>query len=142
MTDNNNENDAPVDDIWAAALAESAEITASRATEEATPAPSVFKPLEKPEQTMVEARTLDMLMDIPLTLTVELGRARVSIKQLLEMTQGSVVNLEEMAGEPMKIFINNHLVASGEVVVNDDKYGVRITEIVTPSERIKKLNGK
>ena len=81
-----------------------------------------------------------MIMDIPVKLTVELGRTKLTIKQLLELAQGSVIELEGLAGEPMDILINGYLIAQGEVVVIEDKYGIRITEIVTPSERIHKLN--
>lgn len=83
---------------------------------------------------------LDLIMDIPVKLSVELGRTRITIKQLLELAQGSVVELDGLAGEPMDILINGYLIAQGEVVVLDDKYGIRITEIVTPSERVQKLN--
>ncbi|MCL7462249.1 flagellar motor switch protein FliN [Pseudomonas sp. NW5] len=125
------------DDPWAAALAEQAE-AAPQVTH--TPASdSVFKPLDKgaPNGTM---RDLEMIMNIPVKLTVELGRTRITIKQLLELAQGSVVELEGLAGEPMDILINGYLIAQGEVVVVDDKYGIRITEIITPSERVQKLN--
>ncbi|CAB0151046.1 Flagellar motor switch protein FliN [Pseudidiomarina piscicola] len=86
------------------------------------------------------ANDLDMIMDIPVKLSVELGRTQVTIKQLLELAQGSVVELDGLAGEPMDIHINGYLIAQGEVVVLDDKYGIRITEIVTPAERVQKLN--
>ncbi len=85
-------------------------------------------------------RDLEMIMDIPVKLTVELGRTRLTIKQLLELAQGSVIELDGLAGEPMDILINGYLIAQGEVVVVDDKYGIRITEIITPSERVQKLN--
>ncbi|WP_110677648.1 MULTISPECIES: flagellar motor switch protein FliN [Salinicola] len=85
-------------------------------------------------------RDLGVIMDIPVKLSVELGRTRITIKQLLELAQGSVVELDGLAGEPMDILINGYLIAQGEVVVVDDKYGIRITEIITPSERVQKLN--
>jgi flagellar motor switch protein FliN/FliY len=99
----------------------------------------VFRPLEQSNQGK-ETRDLEMILDIPVRLSVELGRTKVTIKQLLEMAQGSVVELEGLAGEPMDILINGYLIAQGEVVVVEDKYGIRITEIVTPSERVQKLN--
>ena len=71
---------------------------------------------------------------------MEFGRTKLTIKQLLELAQGSVIELEGLAGEPMDILINGYLIAQGEVVVIEDKYGIRITEIITPSERIHKLN--
>ncbi len=100
----------------------------------------VFQPLDKQESSEKSSRDLEMVMDIPVKLNVQLGRTRVTIKQLLELTEGSVVELDGLAGDPMDIFINDYLVAQGEVVVVDDKYGIRITEIISPSERIHKLN--
>lgn len=138
--------DAGDDDPWAAALAEQA---ASEPEDEPSAPESpaaakaagdrVFKPLDKAEKNGA-MRDLEMVMDIPVKLTVELGRTRITIKQLLELAQGSVVELEGLAGEPMDILINGYLIAQGEVVVVDDKYGIRITEIITPSERVQKLN--
>ncbi len=124
-------------DPWAAALAEQAVAPAQTAAQNA--GDSVFKPLNKgaPSGNM---RDLEMVMNIPVKLTVELGRTRITIKQLLELAQGSVIELEGLAGEPMDILINGYLIAQGEVVVVEDKYGIRITEIITPSERVQKLN--
>lgn len=82
----------------------------------------------------------DLIMDIPVKLTVELGRTRMTIKELLRLTQGSVVALDGLAGEPLDILINGYLIAQGEVVVVADKYGVRITDIITPSERMRRLS--
>lgn len=137
--------DAPHDDPWAMALAEQAESEAEPQAQE-TPSPSapnagasVFKPLSMP-QPAAATRELEMIMDIPVKLSVELGRTRITIKQLLELAQGSVLALDGLAGEPMDILINSYLIAQGEVVVVDDKYGIRITEIITPSERVQKLN--
>jgi flagellar motor switch protein FliN/FliY len=99
----------------------------------------VFRPLTQSADSG-GSRDLEMILDIPVRLSVELGRTKVTIKQLLEMAQGSVVELDGLAGEPMDILINGYLIAQGEVVVVEDKYGIRITEIVTPSERVQKLN--
>jgi flagellar motor switch protein FliN/FliY len=85
------------------------------------------------------ARRLDLLLDVPLDLAVELGRARMSIQELLGLSPGSVVELDKIAGEPLDILINNRLVARGEAVVVSDKFGVRITDIVSPAERISRL---
>ncbi|MFK3767776.1 flagellar motor switch protein FliN [Pseudomonas putida] len=120
-------------DPWATALAEQ---------HEAKPAPAdnvIFKPLGTAPG-LASPRELEMIMDIPVKLSVELGRTRITIKQLLELAQGSVLALDGLAGEPMDILINSYLVAQGEVVVVDDRYGIRITEIITPSERVQKLN--
>ncbi|MGQ7248658.1 flagellar motor switch protein FliN [Halomonas sp. V046] len=146
---------APDEDPWAEALEEQAQheqiqqtpASASQADAAASPAPSpakaagdsVFRPLGEGANSGA-ARDLEMIMDIPVKLSVELGRTRLTIKQLLELAQGSVVELEGLAGEPMDILINGYLIAQGEVVVVEDRYGIRITEIITPSERVQKLN--
>lgn len=126
------------DDPWAAAFAEQAAATPAAPSVKSA-GESVFKPLDKAAGGG-SMRDLEMIMDIPVKLTVELGRTRITIKQLLELAQGSVIELEGLAGEPMDILINGYLIAQGEVVVVDDKYGIRITEIITPSERVQKLN--
>jgi flagellar motor switch protein FliN/FliY len=82
---------------------------------------------------------LDFILDIPLSLTVELGRNRMLISELLQLGQGSVIELTKLAGEPMDIFINQRLIARGEVVVVNEKFGVRLTDIISPAERIDKL---
>lgn len=87
----------------------------------------------------VSNRRLELLLDVPLDLSVELGRARMSIQDLLNLSPGSVVELDKIAGEPLDILVNDRLVARGEAVVVNDKFGVRITDIVSPSERIARL---
>ncbi len=84
-------------------------------------------------------RDMDFLLDIPLMVSVELGRTRMLINDLLQLGQGSVIELDKLAGEPMEIYVNNRLIARGEVVVVNEKFGVRLTDIVSPSERIKQL---
>jgi len=84
-------------------------------------------------------RSMDFLMDIPLTVTVELGRTKMVIHDLLQLGQGSVVELSKLAGEPLEVFINNKLIAKGEAVVVNEKFGVRLTDIVSPVERIQQL---
>lgn len=83
---------------------------------------------------------LDMILDIPVQLTVELGRTKLPIKNLLQLAQGSVVELAGMAGEPLDVLINGFLIAQGEVVVVNDKLGIRLTDIITPSERLRRIN--
>ncbi len=83
---------------------------------------------------------INMILDIPVQLTVELGRTRIPIKHILQLAQGSVVELEAMAGEPMDVLVNGFLIAQGEVVVVNDKFGIRLTDIVTPSERMRRLS--
>ena len=85
------------------------------------------------------AQNLDMILDIPVQLTVELGRTTIAIRNLLQLAQGSVVELEGLAGEPMRVLVNGTLVAQGEVVVVNEKFGIRLTDVITPSERIRKL---
>ncbi|WP_447919410.1 flagellar motor switch protein FliN [Achromobacter aegrifaciens] len=144
----------PQDD-WAAAMAEqTAAPAAQAAAAPAAPAPaaaptapaaqsaaqSVFKPLAG--ATAGAGADIDLIMDVPVQLTVELGRTRLTIKNLLQLGQGSVVELDGLAGEPMDIFVNGYLIAQGEVVVVEDKYGIRLTDIITPSERINRLNNR
>jgi flagellar motor switch protein FliN/FliY len=85
-------------------------------------------------------KDLNLILDIPVQLTVELGRTRIPIKNILHLAQGSVVELDAVAGEPMDVLVNGYLIAQGEVVVVNDKFGVRLTDIVTPSERMRRLS--
>ncbi|ALX83861.1 flagellar motor switch protein FliN [Achromobacter xylosoxidans] len=147
----------PAQDDWAAAMAEQTAATppaaaAPPAAPAAPPAPapatpaaqsaaqSVFKPLAG--SAAGNGTDIDLIMDVPVQLTVELGRTRLTIKNLLQLGQGSVVELDGLAGEPMDIFVNGYLIAQGEVVVVEDKYGIRLTDIITPSERINRLNNR
>lgn len=84
-------------------------------------------------------RDLEFLLDIPLLVSVELGRTKMLIHDLLQLGQGSVVELDKLAGEPMEVFVNNRLIARGEVVVINEKFGVRLTDIISPSERVRQL---
>lgn len=88
----------------------------------------------------VAGNDINMILDIPVQLTVELGRTRIPIKHILQLAQGSVVELEALAGEPMDVLVNGYLIAQGEVVVVNDKFGIRLTDIVTPSERMRRLS--
>ena len=83
--------------------------------------------------------SLDVILDVPVTLSLEVGRTRMPIRNLLQLNQGSVVELERGAGEPLDVFVNGTLIAHGEVVVVNDKFGIRLTDVISPSERIKKL---
>ena len=83
---------------------------------------------------------MNLILDIPVKMTVELGRTKMTIKELLRLSQGSVVSLDGLAGEPLDILINGYLIAQGEVVVVSDKFGIRITDIITPSERMHRLS--
>ena len=115
----------------------------NRALADTTPADSssgsVFQELTSPQKVAVH-NDIDMIMDIPVQLTVQLGRTKIAIKNLLQLAQGSVVELDGLAGEPMDVLVNGYLIAQGEVVVVNEKFGIRLTDIITPSERIRKLN--
>lgn len=134
----------PVDDAmddWGSAMAEQALAAASPAALPALPAASrVFQPLQGNAAPAANQGDIDRVLDVPVQLTAELGRARITIKSLLQLSQGSVVELDGLAGEPMDILINGYLIAQGEVVVVNEKYGIRLTDIITPSERIQKLS--
>jgi flagellar motor switch protein FliN len=137
----NETTDAVSQDDWASALAEQQteglEQPASSAEQEVS---AVFEPIAGGTPAVHRSNDIDLILDIPVQLTVELGRAKVPIKDILQMAQGSVVELDALAGEPLDVFVNGCLVAQGEVVVVNDKFGIRLTDIVTPSERIRKLN--
>ncbi|WP_216828095.1 flagellar motor switch phosphatase FliY [Alkalihalobacterium elongatum] len=101
--------------------------------------PAAFSSFEPPGLTQNESNNLNMLLDIPLQVTVELGRTKRSIKEILELSQGSIIELDKLAGEPVDILVNQKLIAKGEVVVIDENFGVRVTDIVSQQERIKNL---
>lgn len=147
MSDGNKQ-DAAQDaaDDWAEALA-------AQALAEPTPTPArasaaasvpagnrVFAPLQGGAVSDIAMSDIARVLDVPVQLTAELGRARITIKNLLQLSHGSIVELDGLAGEPMDVFINGYLIAQGEVVVVNDKFGIRLTDIITPSERIQKLN--
>jgi flagellar motor switch protein FliN/FliY len=98
-----------------------------------------FEELQNTGRKNSGAIDIDFILDIPLTVTVELGRARMLIGELLQLGQGSIVELAKFAGEPMDVFINQRLIAKGEVVVVNEKFGIRLTDIVSPTERVGKL---
>ena len=88
----------------------------------------------------VPVHDINMVLDIPVQLSVELGRTKVPIKYILQLAQGSVVELDALAGEPMDVRVNGYLIAQGEVVVVNDKFGIRLTDVVTPSERLRRVS--
>lgn len=98
-----------------------------------------FATFDQPKMTEAEARNLNMLLDIPLQVTVELGRTKHSVKEILQLASGSIIELDRLAGEPVDILVNNRLIAKGEVVVIDENFGVRITDIISQKERINNL---
>lgn len=98
-----------------------------------------FDEIAKPEKLNTASMDLDFILDIPLMLSVELGRSRMLINELLQLGQGSVIELTKIAGEPMDVYVNKRLIARGEVVVVNEKFGVRLTDIISPAERVNKL---
>ena len=130
MTDEMDPNDDSADD-WAAAMNEQEESEAM-----------AVEPGNL-QETSVEGsfgnEKLDVILDIPVTLSMEVGRTKIAIRNLLQLTQGSVVELDRLAGEPLDVMVNGTLIAHGEVVVVNEKYGIRLTDVMSPQERIKKL---
>ena len=126
------------EDDWAAAMGEQATVDSAAAV--TTDPAAIFDELSCPgTEKSGTPQGFDMILDIPVNLTVELGRTKISIRNLLQLAHGSVVELEGMAGEPMDVLVNGTLIAHGEVVVVNDKFGIRLTDVISPSERIKKL---
>lgn len=141
MTD---ETDDPVDqqamaDEWAAAMEEQ-----GASDENVTAADDEIEKVSAAELAETEDYqhgdvNLDVVLDIPVTIAMEIGRTRISIRNLLQLNQGSVVELDRLAGEPMDVLVNGTLVAHGEVVVVNEKFGIRLTDVISPAERIKNL---
>ncbi|MFN4289885.1 MAG: flagellar motor switch protein FliN [Permianibacter sp.] len=119
-------------DEWAAALAEQSEVEAG-----AKAAP--MEELRDDGRALASNGKLDVILDIPVTLSMEVGRTQIPIRNLLQLNQGSVVELDRMAGEPLDVLVNGTLIAHGEVVVVNEKFGIRLTDVMSPHERIKKL---
>ena len=120
------------DDDWAAAMAEQALEEANAVDLDELVDDS--QPISK-----AEAAKLDTILDIPVTISMEVGRSFISIRNLLQLNQGSVVELDRVAGEPLDVMVNGTLIAHGEVVVVNDKFGIRLTDVISQTERIKKL---
>ena len=124
-------------DDWAAAMAEQAE---SEAADESEAQTAELDELKEPADiTEGEKRRLDTILDIPVTISMEVGRSQISIRNLLQLNQGSVVELDRVAGEALDVLVNGTLIAHGEVVVVNDKFGIRLTDVISQIERIKKL---
>ncbi|HKM26397.1 MAG TPA: flagellar motor switch protein FliN [Thiopseudomonas sp.] len=154
MNDENEEissDDQALADEWAAALSEAGadtdqdEIDAMLA---ASTGPAKAPMQEFPDQRRVNEEdmittlggpNLDVILDIPVSISMEVGSADISIRNLLQLNQGSVVELDRLAGEPLDVLVNGTLIAHGEVVVVNEKFGIRLTDVISPSERIKKL---
>ena len=124
-------------DDWAAALAEAEEAEGSSG--DAAVAELDELKDERHELSGDEKRKLDTILDIPVTISMEVGRSKINIRNLLQLNQGSVVELDRVAGEPLDVLVNGTLIAHGEVVVVNDKFGIRLTDVISQVERIKKL---
>lgn len=128
MSESGDSEEGAVDDEWAAAMSEQ-EVK-----------PVKLETLSSPSVPSGGVGSdLDLIMDIPVTLSMELGNTEIAIRNLMQLTQGSVVELDRFAGEPLDVLVNGTLIAHGEVVVVNDKYGIRLTDVVSPSERIRRL---
>ena len=125
---------------WAAALAEQArhEEAAQAKSDEAVPMP-LDELTDETEEKGNEDKNLEAILDITVTLSVEIGSTEISIRNLLQLNQGSVVELDRLAGEPLDVKVNGTLIAHGEVVVVNERFGIRLTDVVSPADRVRKL---
>jgi len=101
--------------------------------------PAEFEQMQDDSQPAGGDVNLEVILDVPVTLSMEVGRTRVPIRNLLQLNQGSVVELDRAAGEPLDVFVNGTLIAHGEVVVVNERFGIRLTDVVSPAERLRKL---
>lgn len=154
MTDENQATDQDaMADAWGAALEEQSQAEADVGSQtdagERIDASADQKPESAPLQELKEESKrgqrsdiqLDAILDVPVTLAMEIGRTRINIRNLLQLNQGSVVELDRLAGEPMDVLVNGTLIAQGEVVVVNERFGIRLTDIVSPTDRVKQLKG-
>jgi len=141
MSDSDSESD--VMDEWAEALEEAGDTATEDSEDAAESATEVaaagFDNLEDNSISTGDDINMDVILDIPVKLSMEIGRTSVNIRNLLQLNQGSVIELDRMAGEPLDVLVNGTLIAHGEVVVVNEKFGIRLTDVVSPAERVKKL---
>ena len=135
MSDENMTTDDALGDDWGAALSEQAEAEGKGNRHPV----AEFEDLDDSAPPLEGEANLDVILDIPVTISMEIGRTKISIRNLLQLNQGSVVELDRLAGEPMDVLVNGTLVAHGEVVVVNEKFGIRLTDVISPAERVKKL---
>ena len=139
MSEDNTSADEALADEWAAALEEQAPGTEDA---DGNAQAAQFEQLHADaEGTGGGDVKIDAILDVPVTIAMEIGRSRINIRNLLQLNQGSVVELDRLAGEPMDVLVNGTLIAQGEVVVVNEKFGIRLTDIVSPADRVKKLGG-
>ena len=140
MSNDQKSADEALADEWAAALEEQepGEHAASQTGAET----AQFRQLQPESEGMGSGDVkIDAILDVPITIAMEIGRSRINIRNLLQLNQGSVVELDRLAGEPMDVLVNGTLIAQGEVVVVNEKFGIRLTDIVSPADRVRKLSG-
>lgn len=134
MSDNQKSADEALADEWAAALEEQDHSESAETAQ--------FEQLHPDASASLSGDVkIDAILDVPITISMEIGRTRINIRNLLQLNQGSVVELDRLAGEPMDVLVNGTLIAQGEVVVVNEKFGIRLTDIVSPADRVKKLTG-
>lgn len=126
-------------DDWGAALAEQADASAGRGPQGSDVERAELQSLEDEGANSGVGSSLEMILDIPVTISMEIGRSKIPIRNLLQLNQGSVVELDRLAGEPLDVLVNGTLIAHGEVVVVNEKFGIRLTDVISPAERVKKL---
>ena len=126
------------EDEWAAAMAEAGESEESRDDVQAAPMEE-FDTGNEPAQGGGPAPDIDAILDIPVTISMEVGNTQIPIRNLLQLNQGSVIELDRLAGEPLDVLVNGTLIAHGEVVMVNEKFGIRLTDVISPGERIKRL---
>ena len=131
-----------VDDVWGAALAEQGGVISDAPPPPApTPTPAPLRDLDADAAAAnLAPGSLDSILEIPVMLTVEIGSTKVAIRNLLQLNQGSVVELDRLAGEPLDVLVNGTLIAHGEIVVVNEKFGIRLTDVISAHERVRKLS--
>lgn len=141
MSDDMNERKDEMDCAWEEAMEDRAGVTSSDAGSNNIESyeKAQFGQLQNEDSPNTEEVNLDVILDIPVTLSVEIGRTRQTIRNLLQLNQGSVVELDRFAGEPLDVLVNGTLIAHGEIVVLNEKFGIRLTDVISATERVKKL---
>jgi len=145
MSDTDKDPNEAMADEWSEALGEQAEqegsgSEAEQAVVESNAESAQFQQLQDDRSAGGDTEvSLDGILDIPVTISMEIGRTNINIRNLLQLNQGSVVELDRLAGEPMDVLVNGTLIAQGEVVVVNEKFGIRLTDVISPSERVKRL---
>jgi flagellar motor switch protein FliN len=139
MTEETSTAEDEMSDDWAEAMSEQGVSDSEDENENQDLPEAPLQNLQADNTANGDSANLEAILDIPVSLSVQIGQTKISIKNLLQLNQGSVVELERLAGEPLDVMVNNTLVAHGEVVVVNEKYGIRLTDIVSTHERVKKL---